>query len=104
MPYWVSITLAIACWLFALGQVRPLVTSTAGGVDGTSMAARLREMETDYRAQAARLLVASVFPLGTVATTADVSHSVVSNSGPANPGQAGPSGPTFGSKLPGSIP
>jgi hypothetical protein len=84
-------------------QVKPLVTSTAG-VDGTSMVARLREMETDYLAQAAKLPVASVFPLSTVATTANVSHSIASNSGPANRGQTGPSGPTFGSKLPGSIP
>ena len=83
-------------------QVKPLVRSTGGGVDVTSMAARLREMDADYRAQAAKLPVASVFPSDTVATTAAVSHSMAPNSGPANPEPSGPSGPTFGSKLPGS--
>lgn len=57
-------------------RVKPLVASTAGEVNSMTMAARLQEIETAFRAQAATQLVTSIFPSATVATTAAVSHSI----------------------------
>ena len=61
-------------------RVKPLVGSTAGEANGLTMVARLQEMETASRAQAAVHAVTS-FPSGGVATTAAMSHSIAPISG-----------------------
>lgn len=94
-------------------HVKPLISTTTGTVNGVSMAARLKEMDTAYQTQANKLSVAAVFPIGTIVAAAPVSQSVAPSAGsvpptgptgptgPSGPsGPSGVSGPTFGSKLP----
>jgi hypothetical protein len=82
--------------------VKPLVTSdTATGA--TSIGQRLAEMDSAYQAQASKLSPLSAFAFGPIAETAAISQSITPNN-PSTIGPSGPSGPTFGSKLPSNGP